>query len=106
MLGFMFDVPDYIRWLGDQDYTWAYRYVCQQLQLLSWKGPGGYSILKSPGHQFALERSWPPSPTPASCSRTGSAPGAPLLCSLAAGLRGILTDRLDLRQLGAEVVGA
>ena len=26
MLGFMFDVPDYVRWLGEQDYAWAYRY--------------------------------------------------------------------------------
>src|SRR5207302_2190214 len=55
IIGFMFDVPEYVRWLEPRDYTGNYRYARQQLQLLSWRCPGDYWVLKSPAHQFALD---------------------------------------------------
>jgi hypothetical protein len=106
-LGFMFDVPDYVLWLEQQDYTWSYRYARQQLQLLSWKLAGDYWALKSPGHQFSLDALLAVFPD-ASIVLTHRDPlrVIPSLCSLAAGFRGIVADRLDLRQLGAEFAEA
>src|SRR5262249_19252362 len=54
ILGFMFDVPDFVRWLERQDYTANYQYARQQLQLLSWQCRTDYWVLKSPAHQFSL----------------------------------------------------
>jgi hypothetical protein len=107
ILGFMFDVPDYIRWLRDQDYVWSYRYARQQLQLLSWKDPGDYWVLKSPAHQFALDALL--TVYPDACvviTHRDPLRVIPSLCSLQAAMRGILTDRLDLHTLGAECVEA
>ena len=107
ILGFLFDAPDYIRWLRDQDYTATYRYARQQLQLLSWKCRGEYWILKAPAHLFALEPLLAVFPD-ACIVMTHRDPlrVVPSVCSLAAALRGILTDRLDLRRLGAETLEA
>jgi len=107
ILGFLFDVPEYVRWLRDQDYVWSYRYSRQQLQLLSWQFRSDYWILKSPGHQFSLDALLTVFPD-ASVVITHRDPlrVIPSLCSLQAGMRGIFTDRLDLRRLGAECVEA
>ena len=35
-IGFMYDVPSYVQWLGRQDLTGIYRYLRCQLQYLSW----------------------------------------------------------------------
>ena len=103
----MFDVPDYVRWLGEQDYSWSTRTTRQQLQLLSWQYPGDYWVLKSPAHLFALDTML--AVFPDACfviTHRDPLRVIPSLCSLAAGFRGILTDRLDLRRLGAEIVEA
>jgi hypothetical protein len=107
MLGFMFDVPDYILWLRDQDYCRSYRYMRQQLQLLSWKCPGDYWLLKAPAHLFSLDGLLAVFPD-ACIVITHRDPFRviPSVCSLLATMRGILTDRLDLRRLGAETVEA
>jgi Sulfotransferase family len=107
VLGFMFDVPDFVRWLAEQDYTWSCRYARQQLQLLSWQLRGDYWVLKSPGHLFALDAMTTVFPDAAFVlTHRDPLRVVPSLCSLTAGLRGILTDRLDLRRLGAECVEA
>jgi hypothetical protein len=107
ILGFMFDVPDFVRWLRDQDYCRTYRYVRQQFQLLSWKCPGDYWLLKAPAYLFSLDALLAVFPD-ARVVMTHRDPFrvVPSVCSLLAAMRGILTDRLDLRRLGAETVEA
>ncbi len=107
MLGFMFDVPDYPRWLDKQPLIPGYVYEKQQLQLLSWKYPGDHWVLKSPAHLFGLDAVLAVFPD-ASIVITHRDPMKviPSVSSLAAGFRGILTDRLDLRRLGAEMAEA
>jgi hypothetical protein len=107
ILGFMFDVPDYTRWLNAQDLVPGYRSMKRQLQLLSWKYRGDHWILKAPAHLFGLDALLEVFPD-ASIVVTHRDPVQvlPSLCSLAAGFRGMLTDRLDLRRLGSEFVEA
>jgi hypothetical protein len=107
ILGFMFDVPDFVRWLRDQDYSRTYRYVRQQLQLLSWKCRGDYWILKAPAYLFSLDALLAVFPD-ASIVMTHRDPFrvVPSVCSLMAAMRGILTHRLDLRHLGAQAIEA
>jgi hypothetical protein len=107
MLGFMFDVPDYTRWLDRQDYVPGYHYEKQQLQLLSWKYPGDHWVLKSPAHLYGLDGILDAFPD--ACivvTHRDPLQVIPSVSSLAAGFRGILTDRLDLRRLGAEMAEA
>jgi len=107
ILGFMFDVPDYVRWLRDQDYTPTCRYARQQLQLLSWKLRGDHWILKAPAYLFSLDALLTVYPD-ACIVMTHRDPlrVVPSVCSLAAAMRGMLTDRLDLRRIGAETLEA
>lgn len=44
------NVPRYVEWLLSQDMCPAYRFYRQQLQLLQWRCPGEYWVLKSPSH--------------------------------------------------------
>ena len=103
----MFDVPDYVRWIERQPLVPNYLYQKQQLQLLSWKMRGDYWVVKSPAHLFGLEAILAVFPD-ASIVVTHRDPleVIPSVSSLAAGFRGILTDRLDLRRLGAEMAEA
>ena len=105
--GFMFDVPDYVRWLSHQDLVEPYRYARRQLQLLSWKYPGDHWVLKSPAHLYGLDALLAIFPD-ACVVQTHRDPlqVVPSLCSLAAGFRGIVTDRLDLRRLGSDFLDA
>ena len=107
IFGFLFDVPDYIRWLEHVDLDATYRYARRQLQHLSWKLRGDYWVLKAPAHQYGLESLLKAFPD-AAVLVTHRDPLAvvPSLCSLAAGFRGIQADRLDLAQLGAEFAEA
>ena len=110
IFGFMFDVPDYARWLDDLtelDLVENYRYAKAQLQLLSWKLRGDYWLLKAPAHQYSLGALLTAFPD-ARVVVTHRDPlrAVPSVCRLAAGFRGMLTDRLDLRRLGAEFVEA
>jgi hypothetical protein len=107
ILGFMFDVPDYVRWLDKQELVGTYRYVKQQLQLLSWQCSADYWILKAPAHLYGLDTLF--TVYPDACvvvTHRDPLQVIPSICSLAAGFRGILTNRLDLRRLGAEFVEA
>ncbi len=107
MLGFMFDVPGYTRWLDKQPLIPGYVYEKQQLQVLSWMYPGDHWVLKSPAHLFGLDAVLAVFPD-ASIVITHRDPMKviPSVSSLAAGFRGILADRLDLRRLGAEMAEA
>ena len=107
ILGFLYDVPDYVRWLHANDLDGLYAYARRQMQHLSWKVRGDYWILKAPAHLFSLPELLGTFPD-ASVIVTHRDPRViiPSLCSLAAGFRGILTGRLDLRRLGAEIAEA
>jgi len=105
ILGFLYDVPEYNRWVYDNDLDGLHAYARRQMQHLSWKHRGEYWILKAPTHLFALPKLLAAFPD-ASVIITHRDPCKviPSLCSLAAGFRGILTDRLDLRSLGSRMV--
>ena len=107
ILGFMFDAPNYMRWLDTQDLVPGYRYHKQQLQLLSWKMRADYWILKAPPHLFGLDAllSVYPDANVVVIHRD-PLQVMPSICSLAAGFRGMLTNRVDLRKLGEEFVEA
>jgi hypothetical protein len=107
ILGFMFDVPEYVRWLETQDLVPGYRYLKRQLQLLSWKYRADYWVLKAPAHLYGLDALLAVFPD-ANVVVTHRDPlqVIPSLCSLAAGFRGMVADRLDLRRLGAEFAEA
>ena len=107
IIGFLFDVPDYARWLHEDDLLGLHEYARRQMQHLSWKVRGDYWVLKAPAHIFSLEALLAAFPD-AAVIMTHRDPTQviPSLCSLAAGIRGILTDRLDLRRLGAEFAEA
>jgi hypothetical protein len=107
MLGFMFDVPDYARWLDEQPLIPGYVYEKRQLQLLAWKCRGDHWVLKSPAHLFGLDAILAVFPDAAIViTHRDPMKVIPSVSSLAAGFRGILTDRLDLRRLGAEMAEA
>lgn len=107
MLGFMFDVPDYMLWLGERDHAESYRYYHRQLQLLALHVRGDHWVLKSPAYLFALDSVLEEFPD-AAVVQTHRDPKqvVPSLASLAAAFRGIVTDRIDLRTLGAEFLEA
>ena len=110
IFGFMFDVPDYLRWLNDRPpeaLAANYRYVKTQLQLLSWKCPGGHWALKSPAHLFSLDALLDVFPD-ARVIQTHRDPSdvMPSLCSLAAAVRAVTTEHLDPHRLGAEFLEA
>ncbi len=107
ILGFMFDAPNYMRWLDTRDLVPGYQYHRKQLQLLSWKMRADYWILKAPPHLFGLDALLSVYPD-ANIVVIHRDPlqVMPSICSLAAGFRGMLTDRVDLRKLGEEFVEA
>ncbi len=102
--GFMFDVPLYVEWLDLQELVDPYRYLRRQLQLLSWKCRGDHWILKAPAHQFALDALLTVFPD-ANIVVTHRNPleFLPSICSLAASMRGISCERLDMSLLGSEL---
>ncbi|MEO6808094.1 MAG: sulfotransferase [Isosphaeraceae bacterium] len=104
MLGFMFDVPDYAQWLAKQELVENYAYFKRQLQLLMWKCPGDHWVLKAPAHMFGIDALLEVFPD-ACIVMTHRDPlqVIPSTCSLGAGFRGIVSDRVDLRRLGAEM---
>lgn len=109
-LGFFFDVPDYVEWMAAASpgrLLENYRYARRQLQILSWRVRGEHWVLKSPMHQYALGALLGVYPD-ANIIVTHRDPRAVVasLASLAAAVRGIHADRLDLRGLGAEFVRA
>lgn len=107
MLSFTFDAPDYARWLDKQDLRGVYRYVKTLLQLLMWKCPGEYWVLKSPAHLYGLDSLLATYPD-ACVVQTHRDPleVIPSICSLAAAARLLAVDRVDRRALGAELTEA
>jgi hypothetical protein len=107
IFGFMFGVIDYNTWLVEDDLEGLHDYARRQMQHLSWKVRGDYWVLKAPAHMFWLPKLLAAFPD-ASIIVTHRDPCRviPSLCSLAAGLWGIMTDRLDLRSLGTGFVEA
>jgi hypothetical protein len=105
MFAHLFEVPDYIRWLRGRDLGPSYHYARRQLQLLSWKYRADHWVLKAPAHLPWLDNLLEAFPD-ASVIVTHRNPlqVIPSFCSLIAGLRGIVTEHLDLRRLGAESV--
>jgi hypothetical protein len=105
--GFMYDVPDYVEWLRQQDLVEPYRYLRRQLQLLSWRMPEARWVLKAPAHLYGLDAILAVFPD-ARIVQTHRDPVRvlPSLCSLASAFRGIVSDRVDLRRLGAEFTEA
>jgi hypothetical protein len=101
--GFLFDVPRYVEWLAEQDLLPNYHDLRRQLQLLSWRCPGEHWLLKAPAHLFGLDSLLAVFPD-ACIVQTHRDPlqVLPSLCSLASAIRGIVSDRVDLRRLGAE----
>ncbi|MFO0910805.1 MAG: sulfotransferase [Isosphaeraceae bacterium] len=106
-LGFMFDVPDYVRWLNDQDRTPGYRSMKRQLQILSRFVRRDYWVLKAPAHLFGLEALLTVFPD-ACIVQTHRDPRKviPSVAMLAAGFRSLTADPIDFRQLGIEFVEA
>ena len=104
MLPYMFDAPDYIEWLRELDRAANYRYFRSQLQLLSWRDPGEYWVLKAPAHLFSLDVILEAFPD-ARFVVTHRDPQDSIAsaCSLAAAYRSITVDHVDLNRLGAEV---
>jgi hypothetical protein len=106
-LAFIFDVPRYAVWLVDQDLVENYRSFRRQLQLLSWRCPGDHWVLKAPPHLFALDAVLAVFPD-VCIVQTHRDPlqVIPSVCSMSAVFRGITSDRVDLRRLGAEYTEA
>ncbi|MBV8233143.1 MAG: sulfotransferase [Planctomycetaceae bacterium] len=106
-LTFIFDVPRYAVWLVDQDLVENYRSFRRQLQLLSWRCPGDHWVLKAPPHLFALDAILAVFPD-VCIVQTHRDPlqVIPSACSMSAIFRGITSDRVDLRRLGAEYTEA
>jgi hypothetical protein len=107
LLGFLFAVPAYNRWLLENDLRGVHEYARRQMQHLSWKVRADYWVLKSPAHLFSLAGLLATFPD-ASVIVTHRDPlrVIPSLCSLAAGIRGIMTNRVDLHRLGTLLVEA
>lgn len=107
MIGFMFDVPDFIVWLNEQDREPGYRSERRQLQLLSLYVRGDYWVLKSPAHLYGLNALL--TVFPDACivqMHRDPLKVIPSICSLAAGFRSIVADPIDLKRLGAEFAEA
>jgi hypothetical protein len=107
MIGFMFDVPDFVRWLNEQDLVPGYRAMRRQLQLLSLHVRGDHWVLKAPAHLYGLDALLAVYPD-ACIVQTHRDPleVIPSVCSLAAGFRSIVADPIDLGRLGLEFVEA
>jgi hypothetical protein len=101
----LFDVPDYTRWLKGRDLRPSYHYARRQLQLLSWKYRADHCVLKAPAHLSWLDDLLDAFPDASVIvAHRNPLEVTPSWCSLMAALRRIVTERLDLRRLGAEAV--
>lgn len=105
--GFLFDVPQYVEWMNEQNLLEPYRYLRRQLQLLSWHWPGDPWLLKAPAHLYGLDSLLAVFPDACVVQiHRDPLQVLPSLCSLASAVRGISSDQVDLRRLGAEFTEA
>jgi hypothetical protein len=96
-------VPSYRDWLDRIDRRPVYAAHRRQLQYLQWKAPAARWALKSPGHLWALAALVAEYPD-ARIVQTHRDPVRVLasLTSLVTYLRGMASDRVDPREVGAE----
>jgi hypothetical protein len=101
----MYRVPTYQAWLGRQDQRPAYEFHRRFLQHLQWRTPARRWVLKAPSHAHGIEALFETYPD-ALVVQTHRDPGAVLasVASLTAVLRAAFSDRVDLREIGFEVI--
>jgi len=95
-------VPSFAAWLEAQDQTPAYRYLRKMLQLLQWQTRGDRWILKTPHHLEWIDTLLAVFPD-ARIIQTHRDPVKTLasFCSMIAHGRGVFSDELDPREVGA-----
>ncbi len=103
----MADLASYEEWLNElttDRWIVAYQYYRIQLQLLQWQRSGEHWVLKSPMHLAALDALLAVFPD-ACVVQTHRDPlkAIPSLCSLAATVRSIATDDLNLPNIGPRI---
>ncbi|MDE0452125.1 MAG: sulfotransferase [Gammaproteobacteria bacterium] len=95
-------VPSYANWLEGQDHTKAYAYLATLLKVLHWQRPGDFWVLKTPHHAEHLDVILEVFPE-AIVVQTHRDPQTivPSFCSMVAHGRGMLSDRIDTREIAA-----
>ena len=95
-------VPSYANWLEGRDHTQAYAYLATLLKVLHWQRPGEFWVLKTPHHAEHLDVILKVFPE-ATIVQTHRDPQAivPSFCSMVAHGRGMLSDRVDTREIAA-----
>ena len=95
-------VPSYANWLEGQDHTKAYTYLATLLKVLHWQRPGEFWVLKTPQHAECLDVILAVFPE-ATIVQTHRDPQVivPSFCSMVAHGRGMLSDRVDTREIAA-----
>ena len=101
----MMHVPSYSEWLEKQDHTRSYEYLLTMLKVLHWQQPGRNWVLKTPNHLEHLDVAMRVLPR-TSVVQTHRDPKRALasFCSMVAHGRGILSDRVDVREIAAHWV--
>jgi len=96
-------VPTYAAWLSRQTLRPAYRYMATLLELLQWQRPGRRWVLKTPAHLEYLDVLLDVFPG-AKIIHTHRDPAqtVPSFCSMIAHGRGVFSDRVDPREIGAQ----
>jgi hypothetical protein len=96
-------VPSYQQWLDGVDQRPVYASHRRQLQYLQWKAPATRWVLKSPGHLWTLDALLDEYPD-ARIVQTHRDPLRVIasLASLVTYLRGMASDRVDAREIGAD----
>ena len=101
----MMHVPSYSEWLEQHDHTRSYEYLLTMLKVLQWQRPGRNWVLKTPNHLEHLDVALRVLPR-TSVVQTHRDPKQALasFCSMVAHGRGILSDRVDAREIAAHWV--
>ena len=101
----MMHVPTYSAWLEHQDHTKSYEYLFTMLKVLQWQRPGRNWVLKTPNHLEHLDIALRVLPR-TSIIQTHRDPKQAIasFCSMVAHGRGILSDRVDPREIAAHWV--
>jgi NAD(P)-dependent dehydrogenase (short-subunit alcohol dehydrogenase family) len=95
-------VPTYASWLETHDVTASYRYLARLLKALAWQRPGAHWVLKTPHHMEFLAELLSVFPD-ALIVQTHRDPRATMgsFCSMVAHGRGVFSDHVSPRQVGA-----
>jgi hypothetical protein len=99
-------IPSYQAWLDGIDWRPVYASHRRQLQYLQWRAPAARWALKSPGHLWTLDALLVEYPD-ARIVQTHRDPLRVIasLASLVTYLRGMASDRVDAREIGADWTG-